>query len=98
MHEAHYKQCARTDYGDVPCANKLDVPHQVLPGQKALHITMQSLPQNRRLLETSVQTKRAQKYTISVEILKIQHFFILVRLVIFIFTEKCLLYTVVINK
>lgn len=51
-----------THHIDVPGANLREVFHQVLPGQQALHVDVESLPHGNHLLLAGIQTKRGEKY------------------------------------
>ncbi len=46
----------RTNHGDVPGADEMNVFHQVLPGQKTPEVNVKLLPQNQSLLVTGLQT------------------------------------------
>lgn len=48
----------RTDHGDVPGADEMDVFRQVLPGQQTPEVSVKILPQNQSLLVTGLQTDR----------------------------------------
>ena len=55
LHELLF-MCLESHHGDVPGAYLLDVPHQVLPGEQALHVHVKRLPEHQHLLVASVQT------------------------------------------
>lgn len=44
-------------HGDVPGLDYLDVPHQILPGQQALHVHKHALPHRLQLLQVSIQSE-----------------------------------------
>ena len=48
--------CFESHHGDVPRAYLLDVPHQILPREQALHVHVKRLPEHQHLLVASVQT------------------------------------------
>lgn len=47
-------------HADVPAFNDVDVSHQVLPGQQALHVHKQRLPHVLQPLEVSVQPEERE--------------------------------------
>lgn len=51
-----------THHIDVPGANLREVFHQVLPGQQALHVDVESLPHGNHLLLAGIQTEQGEKY------------------------------------
>lgn len=42
-------------HGEVPCLDDVDVSHQILPGQQALHVHEHRLPHRLQPLQVSIQ-------------------------------------------